>query len=115
MGGDSEYRRPDPAQVKGRLPLASADLLDWAVLVTVLVAPPGPAPSKNAAIIAALEDWASSVLGNHPDAARDAAHTLLGNPNLSDRDRGALCEKLAQLGLEDLIDAIDPGLGPHPG
>jgi hypothetical protein len=108
MGGDSGYERPDPAQVKGRLPLASADLLDWAVLVTAATAPPGPAPSKNAAIIAALEDWASSVLANHPAAARATSAALMLNPNLTEANIGRLCDKLTQLGLEDLIDALDP-------
>ena len=106
---DAPYRRPDPAQVKGRVPLATADLLDWAVAVTAKITEPGRlAPSKNSAIIAALEEWARSVLANHPEAAADTVGILHNNNNFTDTDAAALCESLERLGLSELIEVLAP-------
>lgn len=104
---DTPYRRPDPAQVKGRVPLATADLLDWAVAVTAKITEPGRlAPSKNAAIIAALEEWARSVLANHPEAAADTVGVLHNNNNFTEDDADALSATLERLGLTTLIDIV---------
>jgi hypothetical protein len=121
MGGDSAHetdeagpdraktKRDEPTtQVKARVPWASADLLDWAVQVTAATAPPGPKPTKNAAIVAALELWASSVLANHPDAARATAVTLRLDPNISEAGTRELCATLDRLDLGYLIGALDP-------
>lgn len=106
-GSNAPYTRPDPAQVKGRVPLATADLLDWAVAVTAKITEPGRlAPSKNAAIIAALEEWARSVLANHPEAAADTVGVLRNNNNFTDEDASALRETLDRIGLTDLGDVI---------
>ena len=112
-GSNAPYTRPDPAQVKGRVPLATADLLDWAVAVTAKITEPGRlAPSKNAAIIAALEEWARNVLANHPDAAAETVGVLHNNNNFTGEDAAALRETLDRLGLADLVEVVSRNAQP---
>ena len=106
---DNTYVRPDLAQVKGRVPKASADLFSWAVHVAGMVTEPGRRPpSQNTCVIAALEDWAVAVLANHPGVAEAGISRLTQDPNFGAQDRAELSDLLQRLELDDLVVVVDP-------
>ncbi len=99
-------------QIKGRVPETTAALFDLAVDVMAQTAQVvrrhrggvtrTVAFTQNAAVIAALTEWAEAVLARHPELARELATARLADEEIDTNKRRALGEALGSLGIEDV-------------
>jgi hypothetical protein len=98
-------------QIKGRVPENTAALFDLAVDIMAQTAQVvrrhrggvtrTVAFTQNAAVIAALSEWAESVVEQHPDLARELAAAKLADPGTGPERRRALSLALAECGVDD--------------
>jgi 2-oxo-4-hydroxy-4-carboxy--5-ureidoimidazoline (OHCU) decarboxylase len=96
-------------QIKGRVPETTAALFDLAVDVKAQTAhvvrthrggvTRTVAFTQNAAVIAALTEWAEAVLAQHPDLARELATARLADEQIDPDKRRALREALTSWGI----------------
>ena len=97
-------------QIKGRVPESTAALFDLAVDVMAQTAQVvrrhrggvtrTVAFTQNAAVIAALTDWAEAVLAENPDLARQLADERLSDTDVDPDRRRALGEALIEAGID---------------
>lgn len=97
-------------QIKGRVPETTAALFDLAVDVMAQTAQVvrrhrggvtrTVAFTQNAAVIAALTDWAEAVLTENPDLARQLAAERLRDTEVGPEERRALGEALIDAGID---------------
>jgi hypothetical protein len=100
-------------QIKGRVPETTAALFDLAVDVMAQTAQVvrrhrggvtrTVAFTQNAAVIAALTEWAEAVLTDNPELARELADARLADEAVEPDRRRALSEALALSGLGELL------------
>lgn len=101
-------------QIKGRVPDSTAALFDLAVDVMAQTAQVvrrhrggvtrTVAFTQNAAVIAALTDWAEAVLAENPDLARTLAAERLTDTDIDRERRRALGEALIEAGIDLPVD-----------
>ncbi len=101
-------------QIKGRVPESTAALFDLAVDVMAQTAQVvrrhrggvtrTVAFTQNAAVIAALTDWAEAVVAENPDLARTLAAERLTDTEIDRERRRALGEALIEVGIDLPVD-----------
>ena len=97
-------------QIKGRVPESTAALFDLAVDVMAQTAQVvrrhrggvtrTVAFTQNAAVIAALTDWAEAVLAENPDLARTLAAERMSDTEIDRERRRALGDALIEAGID---------------